>query len=175
MYHLLFVIGNGYEYSVKEGNFVVPISYGRSMPFHTFYSENTTIEYLRDFANNDYGIDDRIEENVATRYNHLSDLYTRTGHEFDPEKLGEMLWDEEWAKFYGRYNNQVTLPNPDKFNPDDTLYNPEYWVQQIHDADIKLSIQDFSNYSKVCQFNMNTDTVLRKAAQAILSAFYLIA
>jgi hypothetical protein len=175
MYHLLFVIGNGYEYSTKDGNFMVPISYGKSIAFHTFYAENTTIEYLRDFANKDYGIDDRIEENVTARYNHLSDLYTKCGNEFDPEKLGETLWDEEWAKFYSRYDSQITLPNPDEFNPDDTLYNVEYWVKQINETGITLSEHDFSNYAKVCQFDMNTDIVLRRTAKAILGAFYLIA
>jgi hypothetical protein len=175
MRHLLFVIGNGYEYSIKEGNFVVRVSYGRSIPFHIFYSENTTIEYLRDFSNDDYGNDDRIEENIATRYNHLSDLYTRVGHEFDPKKLGEMLWDEEHAKFYGRYDNQVTLPNPDEFDPDDTLYDVEYWGKQICATGIVLTEQDFSNYSKICQFDMNISIVLKKTAKAILGAFYLIA
>jgi hypothetical protein len=175
MYHLLFVIGNGYEYSADDGNFMVSISYGKSIEFHVFYSENTTIEYLRDFSNTDYGIDDRIEESVADRYNYLSDLYTRCGNEFDPEKLGETLWDEEWAKFHGRYDNQVSLPNPDKLDPDDTLYNTSYWIKQIQDVGITLSERDFSNYAKVCQFNMNTDIILKKTSQAILSAFYLIA
>jgi hypothetical protein len=174
MWHLLFVIGNGYEYSAEEGNFTVPILYGRSIAFHTFYSENTTIEYLRDFSNDDCGIDDRIEENIATRYNHLSDLYTAVGTEFNPENLKDMLWDEEWAKFHGRYDTQVTLPNPEEFNPDDTLYDTSYWIKQIYDAGITLSEHDFSNYSKVCQFDINTNIALKKTAQAILSAFYLI-
>jgi hypothetical protein len=175
MRHLLFIVGNGYEYSTEGGNFVVPIAYSRSIPFHIFYSENTTIEYLRDFANNDYDVDDKIEENVAARYNHLSDLYTKVDHKFDPKKLGEMLWREERAKFYGRYDNQVTLLNPDEFDPEDTLYNVEYWVKQINETDITLSEHDFSNYAKVCQFDMNTDIVLRRTAKAILGAFYLIA
>jgi hypothetical protein len=85
-----------------------------------------------------------------------------------------MLWDEEYAKFYGRYDNQVTLPNPDEFDPDDTLYNVEYWVKQICAADIVLTEQDFSNYSKICQFDMNIDIVLKKTAKAILGAFYQI-
>jgi hypothetical protein len=175
MHHLLFVIGNGYEYSVDDGNFMVPISYGKSIKFDIFYSENTTIEYLRDFANKDYRIEDRIEENVTTRYKHLSDLYTRCGKEFDPNKLDEILWDEELSKFYGRYDNQVTLPNPDKFDPDDTLYNTEYWIKQIQDACITQSECDMSHYSKVCQFDMNTDIVLKKTTKAILNSFYLIA
>jgi hypothetical protein len=175
MYHLLFVIGNGYEYSSETGNFMVPISYGRSMVFHTFYSENTIIEYLRDFSNDDYGNDSTIEENIATRYNRLSSLYARNGHEFDPKQLGEMLWDEEHAKFYGRYDKQVILPNPDEFTTVDTLYNVEYWVKQINDTGIVLAARDFSNYYKISQFDMNTDIVLKKTARAILGAFYLIA
>jgi hypothetical protein len=175
MHHLLFVIGNEYSADVEEGDFVVPISYGKSMPFHTFYSENTTIEYLREYSNNLHCNDSIVEESATTRYEFLSSLYTNVGREFDPEELKDMVWDKEWAKFYGRYDNQVTLPNPTEFDPDDTLYNTAYWIKQIHNADIKLSRQDLSNYSKVCQFNMNTHIVLKKTAQAILSAFYLIA
>jgi hypothetical protein len=175
MYNLLFVIGNGYKFSAKEGNFLVSTSYGKSLPFHTYYAENTTTEYLREFSNNSLDNDSVIEKNTSVRYARLSTLYTNVGNVFDPEELENTVWDEEWAKFYARYDNQVTLTNPNEFNPDDTLYNVSYWIKQIQDIGITLSERDFSNYTKVCQFNTNTDTVLSKTTQAILSAFYLIA
>jgi hypothetical protein len=176
MRHLLFVIGNGYEYSAEKGNFLVPISYGKSIAFHLFYAENTTTEYLRDFSNNSYCNDSVIEESTDTRYDFLSRLYTNVGREFDPEELKDMVWDEEWAKFHGRYDTQVTLPNPAEFNPDDTLYNTSYWIKQINDAGITQSEWgDLTHYSKVCQFDMNTDTILKNTAKAILGALHLIA
>jgi hypothetical protein len=174
MYHLLFVIGNGYEFSAKEGNFLVPTSYGKSLPFHTYYAENTTIEYLRDFSSNSWENEAVIDKNASVRYEFLCGLYTSVGKEFDPDELMDLVWDEEWTKFYSRYDNQVTLPNPDEFDPYDTLYNTTYWIKQIQDTGIVLSKCDFSNYAKVRQFNMNTNSVLEKTAKAILGAFYLI-
>jgi hypothetical protein len=153
---------------------MVPISYGKSIAFHTFYAENTTIEYLRDFSNNSRENESVIEKNATARYEFLCRLYTNVGKEFDPDELMDSVWDEEWTKFYSRYDNQVTLPNPDEFDPYDTLYNTTYWTKQIQDTGIVLSKCDFSNYAKVRQFNMNTNSVLEKTAKAILGAFYLI-
>jgi hypothetical protein len=175
MGHLLFEIGNGYEYSANDGNFMVPISYGKSIAFHTFYAENTTIEYLRDFSNNSWENESVIEKNATARYEFLCRLYTNVGREFDPEELMDSVWDEEYAKFRSRYDDQVVLPNPDEFDLADTLYNTSYWVKQIRDSDMGLTKQELSNYAKVRQFDMGTNIVLRKTAQAILGAFYLIA
>jgi hypothetical protein len=175
MWHLLFVIGNGYEYSMKNGNFTVPISYSKSLPFHVYYSENTTTDYLREVANSSWENEATVEKNAEVRYEFCYTLYNNIGRAFNPDELKDTIWDEEWAKFNSRYDNQVTLPDPAEFNPDDTLYNPVYWIEQIQAAGIELSKQDFSRDAKIGQFNANTDIVLKKTTQAILEASYVTA